>query len=168
MKKLLYSECIFLMKWIPPRWMTGAPNSKISRIQPRVLHGGTLSAQTRSMVGASRLCSSDDASMRDPHCKVMLSERTSHTRVESISIFVPNWICRVGMVIEHVWCFVIRWCCGGGVSSILAFRRKALPSLRYFPNETELALGMTLLELHWILQVFCVCQEDGGGVNRGS
>jgi len=24
------------------------------------------------------------------------------------------------------------------------------------------------MELHWILQVFCVRQEDGGGVNRGS
>jgi len=34
--------------------------------------------------------------------------------------------------------------------------------------DTELALGMTLLELHWILQVFYVLQEDGGGVNRGS
>ena len=55
-----------------------------------------------------------------------------------------------------------------GVSSILAFRREALPTLRYFPNDTELALDMTLLELHYILQVFCVRQEDGGGVNRGS
>jgi len=63
---------------------------------------------------------------------------------------------------------VIRWCCGVGVSSILAFRREALPTPRYFPNDTELALGMTLLELHWILQVFCVRQEDGGGVNRGA
>jgi len=29
---------------------------------------------------------------------------------------------------------------------------------------------MTLLELHYILQVFCVCQKDGGGVSecRGS
>ena len=25
---------------------------------------------------------------------------------------------------------------------------------------------MTLLELHYILQVFCVRQEDGGGLNR--
>jgi len=31
-----------------------------------------------------------------------------------------------------------------------------------------LALGMILLELQNILQVFCVCQEGGGGVNRGS
>jgi len=73
------------------------PNSKTLRIQPMVLHGG--SAQTRSMAGAPTLCSSDDASMRHPHYKVMLSGRTSHTRVESISFFVPNWICRVGMVI---------------------------------------------------------------------
>jgi len=58
--------------------------------------------------------------------------------------------------------------CGVGVSSILTFRQEALPTLRYFPNDTELALGMTLLELHYILQVFCVRQEDGGGVNRGS
>ena len=43
-------------------------------------------------------------------------------------------------------CFVIRWgqerknwCCGDGVPSILAFRREALPTLRYFPNDTELA-----------------------------
>jgi len=57
---------------------------------------------------------------------------------------------------------------GRAVSSILAFHREALPTLRYLPNDTELALGMTLLELHWILQVFCVRQEDGGGVNRGS
>jgi len=31
-----------------------------------------------------------------------------------------------------------------------------------------MALGMTLLELHYVLQVFCVRQEDVGGVNRGS
>ena len=54
------------------------------------------------------------------------------------------------------------------MSSILAFRREALPTLRYFPTDTELALGMTLLELHYVLHVFCVCQEDGKGVNRGS
>jgi len=47
-------------------------------------------------------------------------------------------------------------------------RREALPTLRYFPNDTELALGMTLLELHYIIQGFCVHQKDGGGVNRGS
>ena len=58
--------------------------------------------------------------------------------------------------------------CGVGVSSILAFRQETLPTLRYFPNDTELGLGMTLLEMHYILQVFCVRQEDGGGVNRGS
>ena len=29
------------------------------------------------------------------------------------------------------------------MSSILAFRREALPTLRYFPNDTKLALGMT-------------------------
>jgi len=28
--------------------------------------------------------------------------------------------------------------------------------------------GMTMLELHYLLQVFCVHQEDGGGVNGGS
>jgi len=54
------------------------------------------------------------------------------------------------------------------VSSILAFHREALRTLRYFPNDTELALGMTLLELHYLLQVFCVRQEGGGRVNRGS
>jgi len=54
------------------------------------------------------------------------------------------------------------------MSSILVFRRVALPALRYLPNDIELALGMTLLKLHYILQVFCVRQEDGEGVNRGS
>ena len=54
------------------------------------------------------------------------------------------------------------------MSSILVFHQEALPTLKYFPNDTELALGMTLLELHWILQVFCVRQEDGGEVNCGS
>ena len=141
------------------------PNSKTLRIQPRVLHGG--SAQNLSMAGAPTLCSGDDASMRDPHCKVMLSGSTSHTRVESISFFNLNWIWRVGMVMLHMWCFVIRWCCRVGVSSILVFCQEALPTLWYFPNGTELALGMTLLELH-VLQVFCFRQEDGGGVNRGS
>ena len=58
--------------------------------------------------------------------------------------------------------------CRGGVSSVLAFSREALPTLQYFPNDTELALGMTLLEFHYVLQVFCVRQEDRGGVNRGS
>ena len=43
-----------------------------------------------------KFCNSDDVSMRDPHYEVMLSGRTSHTRVESISYFVPKWICRVG------------------------------------------------------------------------
>jgi len=38
---------------------------------------------------------------------------------------------------------------------------------RKFGHDTELALGMTLLELHYILQVFCVHQEDRGGVNWG-
>jgi len=82
-----------------------------------------------------------------------------------------SWIGSVGWV----WwfsirdqCFIIRWCVGARVSSIPAFRREALPTLRYFPNDTELALGMTLLELHWVLQVLCVRQEDGGGANRGS
>jgi len=51
------------------------------------------------MAGAPTLCSGDDVSTRDPHCKVMLSGRTSHTRVEFISFFVLKWICRVGMVI---------------------------------------------------------------------
>jgi len=54
------------------------------------------SAQT--LVGAPKLCSSDDISMRDPHCEVMLSGRTSHTRVKSIGFFVPDWNCLVGMV----------------------------------------------------------------------
>jgi len=54
------------------------------------------------------------------------------------------------------------------MSSILAFRWEALPTLRYFPKDTELALGMNMLELHYILQVFCVRQENGGGVNQGS
>ena len=38
------------------------------------------------------------------------------------------------------------------MSSILVFCRETLPTLRYFPNDTEMALGMTLLELHYILQ----------------
>jgi len=50
----------------------------------------------------------------------------------------------------------------------MAFYREALPTPRYFPKDTELALGMALLEFLYILQVFCVRQEDGGGVNQGS
>jgi len=47
--------------------------------QPRVLYGG--SAQTRSMAGASTRFSSDDVSMRDPHCEVMLSGSANHFEV---------------------------------------------------------------------------------------
>ena len=54
------------------------------------------------------------------------------------------------------------------MSSILAFRQEALPTLRNFPNDTELALGMTLQELHYVQQVFCVRQEDRGRVTWGS
>jgi len=43
-----------------------------------------------SLAGAPKLCNSDDVSMRDPHCEVMLSGRTSHTRVESNSFFLPD------------------------------------------------------------------------------
>jgi len=48
------------------------------------------------------------------------------------------------------------------------FHWEALPTLWYLPKDTELALGMTLLEMHYILQVFCVSQEDGGGGKQGS
>jgi len=82
------------------------PNSNTLRLKFRVVDGG--GAQTReslewisspSLAGAPKLCNSDNTSMRDPHCEVMLSGKTSHTRVESISFFVLDWICRVGMVI---------------------------------------------------------------------
>jgi len=52
---------------------------------------------------------------------------------------------------------------GAGVLTILVFRLEALPTLGHFPKDTELALGMTLLELHYILQVFCVRREDEAG-----
>ena len=53
------------------------------------------------------------------------------------------------------------------MSSILVFRQEALPTRRYFPKDPELALGMTLLELYYILHVLCVCKEGGGGGVRG-
>jgi len=49
-------------------------------------------------------------------------------------------MCRVNIVIQHTWYFVLCWYCGGGVSSNLAFRWEALPTLWYFPNGNELAL----------------------------
>ena len=73
--------------------MEGAPKPK----KPKVLHGR--STQTQSIARAPTLCSSDDISMRGPHCEVMLSGRTNHTRVKNIRFFVPNWICLVGVVI---------------------------------------------------------------------
>jgi len=36
------------------------------------------------------------------------------------------------------------------------------------PKDTQVALSMTLLELHYILQVFCIHQEDRGGGDRGN
>ena len=78
------------IEWISWPSLAGAPKL-----------GG--SAQTRrerpNSVGAPKLCNSDNVSIGDPHCEVMLSGKTGHTRVESISFFVPDWICRVGMVI---------------------------------------------------------------------
>jgi len=61
--------------------------------------------------------------------------------LEGLAILVSKalvFLSRIGsvwwVVIYHTWCFVLRWCCGGGVLSILAFRREALPTLRYFPR----------------------------------
>jgi len=50
------------------------------------------------LAGAPRLCNSDDASIRDPHCEVMLSRsrRTSHTRVESTGTKTPGQKHRTG------------------------------------------------------------------------
>jgi len=45
------------------------------------------------------------------------------------------------------------------------------PGIMQVYPPVKLALAMTLLELHWILpdpKVFCVRQEDGRGVKRGS
>jgi len=119
------------------------------------------------MAGAPTLCSSDEVFMRDPHSEVMLSGRTSHTRVESLSFFVSDWICLVGGDLSYVMLCItlVLWgwsVINPGVSS------GGTSNFTILPKDTELALGMTLLELHWILQVFCVRQEDGGGVNRGS
>jgi len=86
--------------------------------------------------------------------------------VSKASVFCPELNLSCGY--DDLAYVMLCWCCGGGVSSILAFHQEALPTLRYFPKDTELALGMTLLKLHWILQVFCVRQEDEGGVNWSS
>jgi len=40
------------------------------------------------------------------------------------------------------------------MSLILVFHREALSILRYFPGDDELVLGMSLLELHYILQIY--------------
>jgi len=50
----------------------------------------TVSTWKVCLAGVPKLCNSDDASMRDPHCGIMLSGRTSYNCVESISFFVPN------------------------------------------------------------------------------
>ena len=78
------------IEWISCPSLVGAP--KLGGIAQ------TLRERPNSAV-APKLCNSDDVSMRDPHCKVMLSGRTSHTRVESIRFLVPDWIFWVGMVI---------------------------------------------------------------------
>jgi len=117
------------------------------------------------MAGAPTLCSSDDVSMRDPHCKVMLSGRTSHTRVESISFFSPELDLSgaYGDLAYEMLCdtLVLWWwsAINPGVSSGGTSNSTILP---------QWLLGMTLLELHYVLPVFCVRQQDGGGVNRGS
>jgi len=49
------------------------------------------------------------------------------------------------IMIYHTCCFVICWCRSGGVISILTFRGEASPNLWYYPNDTEQALGMILL-----------------------
>jgi len=75
---------------------------------------------------------------------------------------VPMW---------NWWSLKTRLCFPLEIADFLSLIRRSFQIStiwKYFPNDTELALGMTLLELHYILQVFCVRQEDGGGVNRGS
>ena len=67
-----------------------------------------------------------------------------------------------------MWCFLIRWCCGVGVSSILAFRPEALRTLRYFPNDTELALGMTLLEFTGSYKFSVSVKKMGEGWTGGA
>jgi len=57
------------------------------------LGGSAQIRRERQISVGAKLRNSDDAFMRDPHCEVMLSGRTSHTRVESISFSVPDWIC---------------------------------------------------------------------------
>jgi len=71
-------------------------------------------------------------------------------------------------ICDVLWYSLVSRQCRGGVSSVLAFRREALPTLRYFPKDTELALDMTLLELLWIRKVLYARQEDGRGMNRWS
>jgi len=121
------------------------------------------------MAGAPTLCSGDDVYMRDPHCKVMLSGRTSRTRVGSIIIFCPELDLSGGYGdLAHVMlCNTLVLWGWSVINPDVSFRREALLTLRYFHNDTELALSMTLLELHYVLQVFCVRREDGRG-NRGS
>jgi len=50
------------------------------------------------------------------------------------------------------------------VSSILAFHQEALPTLRYFANDAEVALVMPA----GIALDPTSCQEDGEGVNWGA
>jgi len=87
----------------------------------------------------------------------MLSGRTSHTRVESIIFFVPELDLSGGY--GDLACVML-------CNTLVLWAWSVInPGVSKY---TKLALGMTLLELHYILQVFCVHQEDGGGVNRGS
>jgi len=66
------------------------------------------------------------------------------------------FLSRIGCVREYGDLAYVMLCntlvFGVGVSSILAFRWESLPTLDYIPIDTELALGMTLLELHYVLQ----------------
>jgi len=72
------------------------------------------------------------------------------------------------MVTKYTWCFVIRWCRGGGVSYSWRFVGMHFPLYDMILSQRHrTGPGHELAGLHYIRQDLCVHHEDGGGVNRG-
>jgi len=81
----------------------------------------------------------------------------------SLSVCLYLWVCVVCACFLLYLSVYLRW--ARGVFCVLFYICNHL--FVFFLLFLQ-ALGMTLLEVHWILHVFYVRQEDGGGVNRGS
>jgi len=106
-----------------------------------------------------------------PHFLLYLSYIHSDSQIQKLQVCLN----RSHSSMLHVYGHATALLAEVGIPPFHITQNLQLAQLRYRLSTNQnniiphtLALGMTLLELHYVLQVFCVRQEDGGGVNQGS